>query len=336
MRLFLAALVIVMGTWSASAQWLDRPWPAVPRTTDGKPNLTAPAPRGPDGKPDFSGVWNSEDPAPRPDRADMQAWVKELIPQRQLEFMKTRPAYACRPSGPEAEKGFGGWKRIIQTPAAIVILNDDQTYRVIHMDGRTLEADPAPSWMGYSVGRWEGDTLVVESNGFNDKTWVSRQGLSHTDALRMQERYRRKNVGALDIEVTVADPGAFAKPWSFMVEKTLAADTEMLELVCERSSDHWSNRTTESAVHVPPEVLARYVGVYSGIYQGNPRTARITVSDGRLFVASGGGQPQPLAARGETLFEGSLGYRFEVDEKGVATHVTEIHVSGGYRYTRVE
>jgi hypothetical protein len=202
------------------------------------------------------------------------------------------------------------------------------------MDGRTLEADPAPSWMGYSVGRWEGDTLVVESNGFNDKTWVSRQGLSHTEALRLEERYRRKSVGTLEIAVTVTDPGAYAKPWSYTVEKTLAADTEMLELVCERSSDHWSGRTTESAVHVPPDVLARYVGAFSGIYQGNPRTARFTVSDGRLFVASGGGQPQALVAQSDTLFVGSLGYKFEVDDKGVATHVTEIHISGGYRYTR--
>ena len=333
MRLFLAALMLIAGAGPASAQWLDRPWAGMPRTADGKPNLTAPAPRGPDGKPDLSGVWNGEDPAPRPDPADMKAWVKDLIPQRQQEFFKTRPAYQCLPNGPEAEK-FGGWKRILQTPAAMVILNDDLTYRVIHMDGRALEAEPAPSWMGYSVGRWERDTLVVDSTGFNDKTWVSRRGLSHTEALRMTERYRRSDVGHLEIEVTFTDPGAYAKPWSFTVHKTLAADTEMLELVCERSSDHWSSRTTETSIQVPPEVMARYVGVYSGIYQGNPRTARISLSDGQLFVSSGGGDAQRLVARSQTLFEGTLGYRFEVDDTGVATHVTEIHVSGGYRYQR--
>jgi hypothetical protein len=263
----------------------------------------------------------------------MQPWVKDVARQQQQEFFKMRPAYRCLPSGPEAEK-FGRWKRILQTPTAIVILSDDLTYRLIHMDGRELEANPAPSWQGYSVGRWEGDTLVVESNGFNDKTWVSRRGLSHTEALRVTERYRRTDFGHLEIDVTVTDPGAYAKPWSFTVEKTLAADTEMLELVCERSSDHWSSRTTETAVHVPPEVLARYVGVYSGIYQGNPRTARISLSDGQLFVSSGGGDAQRVVARDQTLFEGTLGYQFEVDDKGVATHVTEIHVSGGYRYSR--
>jgi hypothetical protein len=333
MRLFLTALMFAAGTMPAAAQWLDRPWSGIPRTADGKPNLTAPAPRGPDGKPDLSGIWDGEDPAPRPDPADMQPWVKDVARQQQQEFFKMRPAYRCLPSGPEAEK-FGRWKRILQTPTAIAILSDDLTYRLIHMDGRELEANPAPSWQGYSVGRWEGDTLVVESNGFNDKTWVSRRGLSHTEALRMQERYRRTDFGHLEIDVTVTDPGAYAKPWSFTVEKTLAADTEMLELVCERSSDHWSSRTTETAVHVPPEVLARYVGVYSGIYQGNPRTARISLSDGQLFVSSGGGDAQRVVARGQTLFEGTLGYQFEVDDKGVATHVTEIHVSGGYRYSR--
>ena len=330
----LAAFVLIAGTMPAAAQWLDRPTPGIPRTADGKPNLTAPAPRGPDGKPDLTGVWNGEDPAPRPDPADMKPWVRDLARQQQAEFFKMRPAYRCLPSGPEAEKSFGGWKRILQTPTAIAILNDDLTYRVIHMDGRALEADPAPSWMGYSVGRWEGDTLVVETAGFNDKTWASRRGLSHTEGLRMTERYRRTDVGHLQVEVAVTDPGAYVKPWRFTVDKTLAADTDMLELVCERSSDHWSSRTTESAVHVPPEVLARYVGVYSGIYQGNPRTARISLSDGRLFVSSGGGDTQPLVARSQTLFEGTLGYQFEVDDTGVATHVTEIHVSGPYRYAR--
>jgi len=333
MRLVLTALVLIAGTMPAGAQWLERPWPGIPRTADGKPNVSAPAPRGPGGKPDLSGIWDGEDPAPRPDPADMQPWVKDVARQQQQEFFKMRPAYRCLPSGPEAEK-FGRWKRMLQTPTAIAILSDDLTYRLIHMDGRELEANPAPSWQGYSVGRWEGDTLVVESNGFNDKTWVSRRGLSHSEALRMQERYRRTDFGHLEIDVTVTDPGAYAKPWSFTVEKTLAADTEMLELVCERSSDHWSSRTTETAVHVPPEVLARYVGVYSGIYQGNPRTARISLSDGQLFVSSGGGDAQRVVARGQTLFEGTLGYQFEVDDKGVATHVTEIHVSGGYRYSR--
>ncbi|MSO81854.1 MAG: hypothetical protein EXQ53_00960 [Acidobacteria bacterium] len=331
MRLFLAALTLMVGTIPAGAQWLDRATPGIPRTPDGKPNLTAPAPRGSDGKPDLTGVWNGPDPAPRPDPADIQPWVKDLVRPRQEEFFKTRPAYQCLPSGPEAER-FGGWKRILQTPGAIAILNDDLTYRVIFMDGRELEANPAPSWMGYSVGRWDGDTLVVDSVGFNDKTWVSRRGLSHTEALLMRTRYRRPDVGHLQVEVTFTDPAAYAKPWGFTATMALAADTDMLESVCERSSDHWSGRS-DAAVHVAPEVLAGYVGVYKGIYQGNPRTVEISLSDGQLF-ATVGGETQRVFPRTQTLFESGLGYQFIVGDKGVATDVVEIHVSGGYRYPR--
>ena len=141
MRLFLATLVLIAGTMPASAQWLDRPWPGIPRMADGKANLTAPAPRGPDGKPDFSGIWDGEDPAPRPDPADMKPWVRDIARQQQEEFFKMRPAYRCLPSGPEAEK-FGRWKRMIQTPAAIAILSDDLTYRLIHMDGARWRPTP--------------------------------------------------------------------------------------------------------------------------------------------------------------------------------------------------
>ena len=231
-------------------------------------------------------MWNGPTPVPRPDPANSQPWVNDLVRQRQQEYYRTRPSYQCRPSGPEAER-FGGWKRILQTPTAIAILNDDLTYRVIHMDGRELEADPAPSWMGYSVGRWDGDTLVVDSIGFNDKTWVSRYGESHTEALRVTERYRRPDFGHLQVEVTFTDPAAYAKPWGFTVDMALAADTEMLEAVCERSSEHWAGSLSDaanSAVTVAPDVLARYVGVYSGIYLGNRRTVEVSLSGGQLIA----------------------------------------------------
>ena len=189
MKLFLAVLMLFAGTIPASAQWLDRAWPGIPRTADGTPNLTAPAPPGPDGQPDLTGVWNAPPPVARPDPATLQPWVTDLARRRQQEYYKMRPFFRCLPSGPETERS-GGWKRFIQTPTTIAILSDDLTYRVIHMDGRELEADPLPSWTGYSVGRWDGDTLVVDSAGFNDKTWVSRYGVSHTEALRITERYR--------------------------------------------------------------------------------------------------------------------------------------------------
>src|SRR5438105_2933546 len=280
MRLLLATLILMMGTISAEAQWLDRPTSGIPRSPDGKPDLTAPAPRGPDGKPDLTGIWNGPNPVSRPDPANAQAWVDDLLRQRRQDYFRGRPFFQCLPSGPESGR-FAGWKRILQTPAAIAILNDDLTYRVIHMDGRELEADPAPSWMGYSVGRWEGETLVVDSTGFTDKTWVSRYGVSHTEALRVTERYRRPDFGHLEVEVTFTDPSAFAKPWGFDVNFALAADTEMLEAVCERSSENWAGSLSDAgktAVTVAPDVLAQYVGVYRGIYLGARRSVEVSLS----------------------------------------------------------
>jgi len=347
MRLFFAAVTVVFAASPAGAQWLDLKTPGVPRNADGKPNLTAPAPRAPDGKPDLTGVWNGPTIPARPDPANLQPAFLDLVGQRQQEYYKTRPFYQCRPSGPEVER-FGGWKRILQTPTAIAILNDDLTYRVIFTDGRKLEDNAAPSWMGYSVGHWEGDTLVVESNGFNDKTWASRYGVSHTEALRTTERYRRRDFGHLDFEVTYTDPGAFKKPWGFKTTTQLAADTEMIEQVCELTSDHWSNMS-DGAVTVAPDVLARYAGVYSGIYGGRKRSLEVTLSGNQLMmkivgVVDEGGlgavglDPEalrPLVPRSQTLFEGAgLGYEFVVNDKGQATDLIEIHISGPYKFSR--
>jgi hypothetical protein len=212
------------------------------------------------------------------------------------------------------------------------------------MDGRELEANPAPSWMGYSVGRWDGDTLIVESVGFNDKTWLSRYGQPHTEALRMRERYRRPDLGHLQVEVTFTDAAAYAKPWGFTAEMALAADTEMLESVCERSSDHWTGSLPDAGntpVTVAPDVLARYVGVYRGFYLSNKRTIEVSFSDGQLIAkiigaaAVDGGEMRPLIPQSQTLFEGmGIAYQFIVDDKGVATALEEIHISGPSRFPR--
>jgi hypothetical protein len=343
MRLFLAAVTLVVWTMPASAQWLDRKTPGIPRTPDGKPNLAAPAPRGADGKIDFTGIWNGPVPDTDPDLANAQPWVNDLVLQRQREYHRTRPSYQCLPSGPEADR-FAGWKRILQTPTAIAILNDDLTSRVIFMDGRELESNPAPSWMGYSVGRWEGDTLIVDSVGYNDKTWLSRYGQAHTERLRVRERYRRADFGHLQVEVTFTDPGAYSKPWGFTANMALAADTEMLESICERSSEHWIGTLTDAAnsgVTIAPDALARYVGVYRGMYGANKRTIEVSLSDGQLIAkiigaaAVDGGEMRPLVPLSQTLFEGlGIGYRFIVNDKGVATDLVEIHNSGESRFPR--
>jgi len=342
MRLMFAALALIVGTTPAAAQWLDRPWAGIPRTADGKPNLSAPAPRGPDGKPDLTGIWSGPVPEIEFDPANAQPWVNDLIRQRQREYHKGRPLYNCLPSGPEADKA-ANWKRILQTPTLIAILNEDLSHRVIHMDGRELETSPAPSWMGVSVGRWEGDALIVESAGFNEKTWLSRYGQAHTEALRVREVYRRRDFGHLDVEVTFTDPRAYTKPWGGKVAMELNPDTEMLESICERSSDEWQGGAVaaDTAVKVAPEVLARYVGVYHGRYGGEKRVIDVTLVGGQLIAkvtgraAVDGGEMRPLIPQDQTTFDGvGIIYQFVVGPSGVATALDEIHISGPERFPK--
>ena len=329
---------------SASAQWLKLPTPGIPRTAEGKPNLAAPAPRTQDGHPDLSGLWTIGGTGDllAPDNK-AQPWLRKLMQQRADNFGKDSPLYQCLPGGPSSFVG-GGMKRIVQTPALIVILNEDLTYRQIFTDGRALESEPNPSWMGYSVGRWDGDTLVVESAGFNDRSWLTNLGLSHTEALRVTVRFRRSDFGHIDVDVTLADASAFTAPLHQSVKMTFASDTSLLEAVCENphGQQHWVGNVADSqktAVKVAPEVLAKYVGVYKGLWFATPRTVRVTLVDGALFVQADN-RPSlvPLVAQSETHFQGAgaggLGYLFVRDAQGVATAVIEQHVSGSYTYPR--
>jgi hypothetical protein len=178
-RLSFAILTAVLFT-PLGAQWLDQPTPGIPRTADGKPNLAAPAPRAPDGKPDLSGLWNKISPRYSRNIAadlkpgDVQPWAEALVQERRENLGKDYMNVLCVPQGPgyitAADTTGAEMMKIIQTPSIIVILNPDLTYRQIFMDGRKLETSPNPNWMGFSVGHWDGDTLVVESSGYNDRT----------------------------------------------------------------------------------------------------------------------------------------------------------------------
>ena len=351
MTIFKAVVILTVLVTPLEAQWLDYRTPHIPRTADGKPNLTAPAPRTADGQPDLTGLWEVFSPDTaignvllrKPgdlQPADIQPWVQALLQQRAENFGIDNPRYQCLPDGPNysTEQGF---KRILQTPSMIAILQEDLTYRQIHMDGRALETDPNPSWMGYSVGRWEGDTLVVESNGFNDRTWLIG-GYPHTEAMRMTERFRRTDFGHLVIAVTFDDPKAYNKAWTLSVNARLAADTEMLEAVCNERLDsgqqHWIGRASDaqkSAVAVAPEVLAKYVGVYKGTYGQRPRTVEVSLSDGKLFVSLNGGPKQAIVPQSEAQFSGTgLSYEFIRDNSGIATDLVEGHISGDYKFAR--
>src|SRR6266849_9037681 len=214
MKIFTTVILLTTLARPLEAQWLERRTPGIPRTADGKPNLNVQAPRTADGKLDLTGLWQVISPdgavgnvaLRKPgdlQPADIQPWAQTLVQQRSENFGVDNPRYKCLPDGPNYSTG-GGMKRILQTPAMIAILQEDLTYRPIHMDGRALEKDPNPSWMGYSVGHWEGDTLVVESNGYNDRTWLLG-GYAHTEALRMTERVRRPRT----VEVTFSDGKLF-------------------------------------------------------------------------------------------------------------------------------
>jgi len=352
MKYVFAIFILTLFSLPASSQWLDRPWPGIPRTADGSPDLSAPTPRTADGTPDLTGLWNGPPPVSDLDPAILQPWVADLAGERQVEYYKTRPLFTCLPNGPETESA-GGWKRYVQTPDMLVILNEDLTWRVIHLDGRELETSPFPSFAGHSTGHWEGDTLVIESNGFNDQTWVSRYGVSHTEALRVTERITRMDFGHLRIDATFTDPDAFTAPWGYTSNMRLQPDTGMLESVCERGSETWEGRLTDAAdkgVSVPPEILARYVGTYRGIYTDGPRTYEVTLSGNELIARIVGnysalglgaagleqGVPRTLVPLSETLFDGlGLSYRFVVNDDGEIEAFILSHVSGDYTYSRL-
>lgn len=323
-----------------SAQWLNRPSPGIPRTADGKPNLAAPPPRTADGKPDLSGIWNSRTSVAGYKAEDAKPWVQTLVQKRTQDFGKDNPGFQCLAQGPGYSTALVLAKQIFQTPSMILMLHDDLTYRRIFMDGRPLESDPAPNWMGYSVGHWDGDALVVESAGFNDRTWLADR-YPHTEALRLTERYRRTDFGHLDLEVTVEDPGAYAKPWKVRVSAVLGADTEMLEGYCDHTQirqDHWVGKDSDdekTAVKVAPDVLAKYAGVYKGFWARRPRVVDVTFSDGALFVAVDGRERQPFIAQSPTTFTANgLSYQIIRNGDGLATHMIETHVSGDYKYER--
>jgi hypothetical protein len=277
---------------------------------------------------------------------DIQPWARALVEQRREDLGRQYMNVLCVPLGPgyatSADSTGAEMIKIVQTPALIVILNPDLTYRQIFLDGRKLESAPNPSWMGYSVGHWDGDTLVVESFGFNDRTWLDHDGHPHTEGLRMTERYRRRNFGNLEVEVTFSDPGAYTKPWTVAVRAELAADTEMIEWVCNegnRGLEHWVGKASDERkgeVQVAPEILAKYVGTYEEqrpFWRAAARIVAITFSDGKLLADMDGRGKVPLIASSDTSFSGLYGLGIEFIQGGAGGLFVK-HVSGNYRFAR--
>jgi hypothetical protein len=329
----LAAMMLVINT-PLCAQWPNHPNSAIPRTSDGKPDLTAPAPRAPDGKPDLSGVWRTKQSSYlfyvtadlKP--GEILPWAAALYQQRADNFRRDSDGIACLPPGPKAGISGGGFPaKIIQTPGLVVILYEYETiFRQIFTDGRKLPEDPNPTWMGYSVGHWDGDTLVATTAGFNDRSTLDLAGHAHSEALRVTERFRRRDAGHIDLQVTLEDPKAYARPWTLPIELELVPDGELIEYVCEneRDASHLVGKRGEQ-FHVPPEVLSKYPGVY----EATGRRFVVTLEDGHLMIDQDGAGKIPLFAHSETSFtQEGTGIEFVKDARGRVTGLIQRFTEG--------
>jgi hypothetical protein len=240
-RAALAAALVAALCGPASGQWLNTPSPNVPRGADGKPNLSAPAPKTADGHPDLSGVWmpntrGLQDLAAgmTPPDIPYQPWADQIVKDRANGARgKEDPAAHCVPGMPKLIVLPYPYK-IFQTAGTTIILYEGfTTFRQIFTDGRALPKDPQPSWLGYSVGKWDGDTFVVDTVGINDRTWMDNAGRPHSDALHTIERYRRRDFGTLEVTLTIDDPKAYTRPWTVNhTPSRLVVDQDLLEYVC--------------------------------------------------------------------------------------------------------
>lgn len=334
----LASLIVFLASLSPlAAQWAARPTPGIPRTPDGKPNLSAPAPLTADGKPDLSGLWRIHKsyllnalPDLKPE--DIQPWAAALYKRSADNFRNDKDGINCLPPGPKASTSVGSPVKIVQTPNLVIFLYEYQTlFRQVFTDGRELPKDPNPTWMGYSIGHWEGDTLVVTTTGYNDRTSLDLGGHPHSEALRMTERFRRRDAGHIDLQVTVEDPKAYNKPWTLPVDLDLMPDGELIEFICESQHDkpHLVGKRQEE-FPVSKDILSQYVGRYDS--SESPAPVLVTLEGDHLMIDPGGMGKIQLIAMSQTSFsmEGNI-IEFLKDAKGEVTGVVQ-HWTESDRY----
>lgn len=258
--LVFAVTVVIGAPALAFGQWLHHPTADVPRKADGTADLTAPAPRLPDGKPDFSGIWHPGNRNPckpgegqfiecgseiggsrlarnlgrdLPGGLPYQPWAAELVKRRTADDSVDDPHVRCLPDNPPRPWGLPHLTKAIHMPKLLVLLYEvNAMYRQIFIDGRPMPVDPNPAWNGYSVAAWEGDTLVVQTAGFRDDLWLDMSGSPMSDAARMTERIRRPNYGTLEIELTVDDPKVYTRPWTVKMVQDIELDTELIDEFC--------------------------------------------------------------------------------------------------------
>jgi hypothetical protein len=311
------------------------PDPGIPRTPDGKPDLSAPSPRSADDKPDFTGVWRNDLSAQESPKLRPRA--EALAKRRMEDLRRDSPEALCLP-GPIAGMGVG---RIVQTPGLLLMLYSGTFYRQIFLDGRALPNNPNPDWMGYSVGRWDDDTLIVESAGFNGRTWLRGDGVPDSEHLHITERIRRADVDHLEVRATYVDPSVLLSPWS-VTTKFVLEDVQPLEYVCnenERDRAHMVGKASElRSVKLDPGVLANYAGTYDYRDSDHPEilhSYQFSVSEGQLSLSDG---PSTflLITLSQTAFATNNGVRYEFfrDVGGAVTHVMAYTFDGDVKATR--
>lgn len=257
------ALVILGASLTSArlaAQWVKYPTAGVPRKAGGAVNMTAPAPRMPDGKPDLSGIWTTAEPnrkgsasADLPgDQANItasrqmanigvdlpgglpyQPWLVPIVKERTANLAKDDPHIRCFPDNFLRAYGLPHLLKFIETPNLLVVLDEmNAVYRQVFMDARPLPEDPNPSWQGYSSAKWSGDTLVIDTIGFRNDTWIDWNGSVLTEAGKVREQMRRPDFGHLEIQVTVDDPKAYTKPWTVTLKERIVVDTDLIDEIC--------------------------------------------------------------------------------------------------------
>ncbi len=262
----LVMLAAILAASPLAAQWIRHPTAGLPRKADGTVDMSAPTPRTADGKPDFSGMWTSDEVDPRrpnvppnphdattsrrminlgvelPGGLPYQPWLAALTKERWAANAKMDPHVRCMPLNFLRAYGMPHLLKFVQTPGLLLMLNEwNAGYRQIFTDGRPLPDDPNPSWQGYSSATWSGDTLVVETIGFRDDLWIDWRGSVLTEGAKVREEIRRPDLGHLEVRVTVDDPKAYTKPWTVLIKDRLIVDAELIDEIClenERSLQH--------------------------------------------------------------------------------------------------
>jgi hypothetical protein len=251
-----AALAAFVAGAPAAAQWVGYPTANVPRKADGKVDMTAPAPRLANGKPDFSGIWISDrtepgeetisDASTLPSGRHMQnmgvdfegglpyqPWQLPIVKERTENLAIDDPHIRCLPDFFLRAYGLPHMLKFVHTPDLLVMLNEmNAGYRQIFTDGRALPEDPTPAWQGYSSARWDGDTLVVDTIGMRDDTWIDWNGSVVTEEAKIREEIRRLDFGHLEIKATVDDPKAYTKPWTVTLRQRIVVDAELIDEIC--------------------------------------------------------------------------------------------------------